>query len=87
MAEITITVNDAEIVDMVTKMIARDIAAQYTAESRDTKFGIRKGVESAVKEYIYANKDAIIEKCVARASAELVRKGLPKLIERMGNDE
>ena len=87
MAEITITVNDAEIVDMVTKMIARDIAAQYTDESRDTKFGIRKGVESAVKEYIYASKDEIIDRCVARASAELVRKGLPKLIERMGNDE
>jgi hypothetical protein len=87
MAEITITVNDAEIVDMVTKMIARDIAAQYTAESRDTKFGIRRGVESAVKEYIYASKDEIIDRCVARASAELVRKGLPKLIERMGNDE
>ena len=87
MVEITITVNDAEIVDMVTKMIARDIAAQYTAESRDTKFGIRRGVESAVKEYIYASKDEIIDRCVARASAELVRKGLPKLIERMGNDE
>ena len=87
MAEITITVNDAEIVDMVTKMIARDIAAQYTAESRDTKFGIRRGVESVVKEYIYASKDEIIDRCVARASAELVRKGLPKLIERMGNDE
>ena len=87
MAEITVTVNDAEIVDMVTKMIARDIAAQYTAESRDTKFGIRRGVESAVKEYIYASKDEIIDRCVARASAELVRKGLPKLIERMGNDE
>lgn len=63
MPEITITVNDAEIVEMVTKMIAKDIAAQYTAESRDTKYGIRKGVESAVKEYIYANKDVIIEKC------------------------
>ena len=87
MAEITITVNDAEIVDMVTKMIARDIAAQYTAESRDTKYGIRKGVESAVKQYTYASKDEIIDRCVARASAELVRKGLPKLIERMGNDE
>ena len=87
MAEITITANDAEIVDMVTKMIAKDISAQYTAESRDTKFGIRRGVESAVKEYIYASKDEIIDRCVARASAELVRKGLPKLIERMGNDE
>ena len=84
MTEITIAVNDAEIADMVTKMIAKNIATQYTAESHDTKYGIRKGVESAIKDYIYANKDAIIDKCVARASAELVRKGLPKLIERMG---
>lgn len=83
MAEIKITINDAEIVDMVTKMVARDMASQYTSESRDTKQGIKKGVESAIKDYIYANKDEIIDRCVARASAELVRKALPKMIERM----
>ena len=78
MAKITIEVNDAEIIEMVTKMIAEDMAKQYTAESRDTKVGIRKGVESAVKAHIYENKDAIIERCITKASAELVRKGLPK---------
>ena len=87
MREITITVDENELTRIVTEQIADAMRNEYRSESHDTKYGIRKGVESAVKEYIYASKDEIIDRCVARASAELVRKGLPKLIERMGNDE
>ena len=87
MSEITITVDEDELTRVVTEQIADAMRNKYSSESRDTKYGIRKGVESAVKAYIYASKDEIIDRCVARASAELVRKGLPKLIERMGNDE
>lgn len=86
MAEITITVNEADIADLVVKQIAENLAAQYTSEAHDAKYGIRKGTEQAVKDYVYSRKDEIIEKCVARASAELVRKGLPKLLERMGGN-
>lgn len=84
MSEITITVDEDELTRIVTEQIADAMRNEYRSESRDTKYGIRKSVESAVKEYIYASKDEIIDRCVARASAELVRKGLPKLIERMG---
>lgn len=87
MSQLTITVDDDVLVDLVTERIAKQMATEYAAESRDTKYGIREGVDKAVKDYIYANKDSIIEKCVARASAELVRKGLPKLIERMAPNE
>lgn len=39
-------------------------------------------MDKAVKAYIYSRKEEIIEKCVNRAAAELVPKGLPKLLER-----
>ena len=83
MAEITITINEDEIAKLVTEKIAESMASEYGRMSHDAKCGVRQGVGNAVKDYIYANKDAIIEKCVSRASAELVRKGLPKLLERM----
>lgn len=86
MAEITVKINEDEIAQMVVEKIADRMAKEYTSEFRDTKHGIRYGAEKAVKEYVYSQKDAIIEKCVARASAELVRKGLPKLIDRMEAD-
>lgn len=45
-------------------------------------------ISAAVKELIYANKDRIIEMVVDRASAEIVRKGLPKLMDKMiGGDD
>lgn len=84
MTDITITVNEEDIAKLVIEKIASAMAKTYSAESTDTKWGVRKGVEQAVKDYVYFHKDEIIEKCVDRASAELVKKGLPKLIERIG---
>jgi hypothetical protein len=53
---------------------------------RDAQFGVKSGVDKAVKEYIYKNKDKIIERVVERASVEIVKKGLPKLLERLGEE-
>jgi len=82
---ITITINEDNIGKLVVEKIAAAMAREYTGESIDAKYGIRKGVEQAVKDYVYSRKDEIIKKCVDRASTELVKKGLPKLIERMGD--
>ena len=43
----------------------------------------RKMVPELVKEMVYAHKEDIIEQIVSRATTELVKKGLPKLLERM----
>ena len=83
MTDITITIDEAAIRQHAEKTIADNLVSQYTAEYRDAKFGIRKAVEQAVKDLVYSRKDEIIEKCVARASAELVRKGISKLMEGM----
>lgn len=87
MAEITITVNEEDISKLVVEKIAVAMAREYTGESIDAKHGIRKGVEQAVKDYVYSRKDEIIEKCVDRASLELMKKGLPKLLEMGANHE
>ncbi len=83
MTEIKIMLDESAIRQYAEETIAKNIVSQYTAEYRDAKFGIRKAVEQAVKELVYSRKDEIIEKCTARASAELVRKGIGKLMEGM----
>ena len=83
MAEITITVNDAEIATLIEQKIAESIIKAYSYDAREAKWGVRKSTEKAVKDYVYSRKDEIIERVVARATAELVRKSLPALLERM----
>jgi hypothetical protein len=83
MADILITVNENDISKLVVEKIASSMAHQYSADATDAKWGVRKGVETAVKDYVYSHKDEIIEKCIDRASSELVKKGLPKLLERL----
>ena len=83
MAEITITVNETDIAALIEQKIADSIAKGYGYDAAEVKWGVRKSTEKAVKDYVYSRKDEIIEKVVARASAELVRKGLPILMERM----
>ena len=44
-------------------------------------------IACAVKELVYSQKDEIIEKVVDRATKEIVKKGLPKLLERGINND
>ena len=41
-------------------------------------------IATAVKELVYSHKDEIIEKVIDRAAKEIVKKGLPKLLEKVG---
>lgn len=43
-------------------------------------------ISAAVKELVYSHKDEIIDKVIDRAVKELTRKGLPKLLERYGEN-
>ena len=58
--------------------------AERGYENREARIGIREGVDKAIKQYIYSKKDSIIERVVDRASVEIVKKGLPKLLDRLG---
>jgi hypothetical protein len=52
-------------------------------DSRDVRNGARDGIDKAIQKYIYSQKENIIEKVIERASVEIVRKGLPKLLESL----
>lgn len=46
--------------------------------------GTEPVIAAAVKDLVYSHKDEIIDKVVDRATKEIVRKGLPKLMEMVG---
>jgi hypothetical protein len=82
--KIEIEVDENYITELVSQEIAKRIVAERGYENREAKIGIRDGVDKAIKQYIYSKKDSIIERVVDRASVEIVKKGLPKLLERLG---
>ena len=82
--KLEIEINECYIAEIVSQEIAKRIVTNGYYENREAKYGIREGVDKAIKQYIYSKKDEIIERVIERASAEIVRKGLPKLIEKLG---
>lgn len=82
--KIEIEIDENYIAELVSQEIAKRIAAEHGYENREARIGIRDGVDKAIKQYIYSKKDSVIERVVERASLEIVRKGLPKLLERLG---
>jgi hypothetical protein len=83
MTEIMVQIDEKNIESMAENKIAESLVNDMHADFFGAKVGIRDGVSRAVQTYVYDHKDEIIEKCVARATAELVRKGLPRLLEKM----
>ena len=78
MSHYTIEIDDAAVTEQITKIlntiVNRELASKYSVTG--------DVVSSAVKEIVYSHKDEIIEMVVERATKEIVRKGLPKLLER-----
>lgn len=81
--KIEIEIDEKYITELVSQEIARRIIAERGYESREARFGIRDGADKAIKQYIYSKKDEVIEKVIDKAAVEIVKKGLPKLIERI----
>ena len=81
--KLTIEINEEEIAGLVTEEIARRIVANGDYIGREAKYGVRNAVDKAVQKYIYSEKDVIIERVVNRASVEIVKKGLPKLLNKL----
>ena len=75
----TISIDDEVVTEQITNIlnsiVNRELASKYSV-SGDV-------VSSAVKEIIYSRKDEIVEMVVERATKEIVRKGMPKLLERV----
>ena len=78
-----IEIDEKYIAELVSQEIARKMVAEHNYESREGKFGIREGVDKAIKQYIYSKKDEVIDRVVDRASTEIVKKGINKLMDRI----
>ena len=44
-------------------------------------------IKQAIKDIVYSRKDEIIERVVNKATAEIVRKGMPRLLEKWAEKE
>lgn len=64
-----------QIVGILNTVLKQELRSRYSDTGRE--------ISAAVKELIYSQKDKIIEMVVDRASAEIVRKGLPRLMDKM----
>lgn len=82
--QIKIEIDENRIKELVENELVKQILADKTYINREAQYGVRNGVDKAIQKYIYSEKDAIIEKVVNRASIEIVKKGLPKLLNKLG---
>ena len=79
MSQFLIEVDENVITEQISRILNTVLKQELQSRYSDTG----REISAAVKEMIYANKDRIIEMVVDRASAEIVRKGLPRLMEKM----
>ena len=82
--KLEIEIDENYITELVSQEIANRIVAEHRYENREARIGIRDGVDKAIKQYIYSKKDEVIDRVVERATVEIVKKGLPKLLDRLG---
>ena len=73
-----ISIDDDAITEQINKIIDSVFRKQMNFKYSDTGHIIA----AAVKDLVYSHKDEIIDKVVDRAAKEIVRKGLPRLLER-----
>ena len=81
MATYAIEIDDTAITEQINAILDRLL--QIELRSRYSDSG--RVMSEAIKDLIYSHKDEIIEMVVDRASREVVKKSLPKLIERIGD--
>lgn len=79
MSTYSIQIDDEKIMEQIAGILDSCIQRQLKSKYSDSG----KAISEFVKDMVYKYKDQIIEEIVKRATAELVRKGLPKLIDSM----
>lgn len=79
---VSVDVEKDEVIKFVNEYLTKECAdsVESVVNSYELK---RKMIPEMVKDMVYSHKDEIIEQIVNRAVTELVKKGLPKLLEKM----
>ena len=75
-----ISIDDDVIIEQINNILNTVLMEQMNHKYSNTGHIIA----AAVKDLVYSHKDEIIDKVVDRAVKEIVRKGLPKLLEKGG---
>lgn len=83
MSTYTIQIDDKVLCDQVNKILDRIIGNELCDRCSNS----REAIALAIKDLIYSRKDEIIDRIIDKATTELVKKGLPRLLERMAKDE
>ena len=78
MSQYTINIDD----DAIFQQINNIINAIFEKEMKRKYGDIDDVLSQAVKELVYFRKDEIVDRVIERATKEIVRKGLPKLLEK-----
>lgn len=73
-----INLDDGAIIEQINNILETILIKQMNYKYSNTGHIIA----AAVKDLVYSHKDEIIDKVVDRATKEIVRKGLPRLLER-----
>lgn len=81
-----IEIDDQAIVGQIRNIIAA-IAENEIRQRYGYRGSTADTISTFVKEVLYAHKDEIIEKVVDRASREIVKKGMPKLLARLTKED
>lgn len=80
MSQYVIDIDDKAVTEQINRILNVIVNEQLKSRYTDTGHVIT----ALIKELIYFKKDEIIETVVERAAREIVKKGLPKLIDRFG---
>ena len=80
MSQYVIDIDDEAVTEQINRILNVIINEQLKSKYTDTGHVIT----ALIKELIYFKKDEIIETVVERATREIVKKGLPKLIDKIG---
>ena len=80
MSQYIIEIDDKSVTDQINGIINKVFTREINNKYGETGHEISK----TVKDIVYSHKDEIIDKVVDRATKEIVRRGLPKLLEKGG---
>lgn len=76
--EIKVTIDEKELEELITLNLVKQVLNKY-----EYRYELKDAIGKGIKQHIYDNKDEITEKVVERATREIIKKGLPKLIENL----
>lgn len=80
MAQYLIEVDEEKITEQINGILNTILKSELNRRCSDSN----EAISLAIKDLIYSHKEEIIDKVVDRASREIVKKGLPKLMAKLG---